>query len=99
MKNFIFIFGFLLLPNVSFAAPLTSNQANSLIAVVQSSTSTPASAFTNLITAFSNITVHQAESLITVIQAAQGVPANAFVNMLLAFTVDIPIKTSDQILG
>ena len=99
MKNLIFVLGFLLIPSVSFSAQLTNDQANSLIAIVQSSKTTPASAFVSLITAFSSITILQAESLITVIQAAPGVPANAFVNMLLAFTVDIPIKTSDQILG
>lgn len=89
MKTFTtLVLGLLLIPSASLAAPLTNDQANSLIAVVQSSPTTPASAFTNLITAFSSITVLQAESLITVVQAAPGVPATAFVNMLLAFTVD-----------
>lgn len=60
----------------------------SLIAVVQSSPGTPASAFVSLITAFSNITVTQATSLITVVQAAPSVPANAFVDLLTSFTVD-----------
>ena len=82
---------FLLVPSVSFAAPLTQQQANSLISVVQSSPTTPASAFTDLITAFSNITIAQATTLINVIQQAPGVPANAFVDMLLAFTTD-PIQ-------
>lgn len=82
----------LIIPSVSFAAPLTVDQANSLISVVQSSTTTRATAFVPLITAFSNITIPQAESLITVVQAAPGVPAYAFVNMLLAFTVD-PVQT------
>ena len=77
-------------PSVSFAAALTTQQANSLIAVVQSSPGTPASAFTNLITAFSNITIAQADSLIGVVQAAPGVAANAFVNLLVSFTQDTP---------
>ncbi|MDO8451326.1 MAG: hypothetical protein Q7S76_00470 [bacterium] len=77
-----------MLPSISFAAALTSQQSTSLIAVVQSSPGTPASAFVSLITAFSNITVTQAASLITVVQAAPGVPANAFVNLLTSFTVD-----------
>jgi len=73
---------------MSFAAALTPQQSSSLIAVVQSSPGTPASAFVSLITAFSNITVNQAISLITVVQAAPGVPANAFVDLLTSFTVD-----------
>lgn len=84
------VLGLLLIPSVSFAAPLTNDQANSLISVVQSSTTTPASAFVPLITNFSNITITQATTLIEVVQAAPGVPATAFVNMLLAFTVDTP---------
>lgn len=70
------------------AAGLTSQQANSLIAVVQSSPGTPASVFVPLITSFSNITVNQAISLIAVVQTAPGVPANAFVNLLISFTAD-----------
>lgn len=81
---------FSILPSVSSAAALTQQQSTSLIAVVQSSPGTPASAFISLITAFSNITTNQAASLITVIQAAPGVPANAFVNLLTSFTVDTP---------
>lgn len=80
---------FSILPSVSSAAALTQQQSTSLIAVVQSSPGTPASAFVSLITAFSNITTNQAASLITVVQAAPGVPANAFVNLLTSFTVDI----------
>lgn len=79
---------FFILPSVSSAAALTQQQANSLIAVVQSSPGTPASAFVSLITAFSNITTTQASSLITVVQAAPSVPANAFVGLLTSFTVD-----------
>ena len=79
---------FFTLPSVSFAAALTTQQSTSLIAVVQSSPGTPASAFVSLITAFSNITVNQATSLITVVQAAPGVPAGAFVNLLVSFTED-----------
>src|SRR3989338_1523176 len=78
----------LMLPSISFAAALTSQQSSSLIAVVQSSPGTPASAFVSLITAFSNITVNQATSLIAVVQAAPSVPASAFVNLLTSFTVD-----------
>lgn len=78
-------------PSVSFAAALTPQQSSSLIAVVQSSPGTPASAFVSLITAFSNITVNQATSLITVVQAAPGVPANAFINLLTSFTVDAAV--------
>ena len=81
---------FFVLPSVSSAAALTQQQSASLIAVVQSSPGTPASAFVSLITAFSNITTAQAASLITVIQAAPGVPANSFVNLLTSFTVDTP---------
>jgi len=75
-------------PAVSSAAALTPQQSSSLIAVVQSSPGTPASAFVSLITAFSNITVSQAISLIAVVQAAPSVPANAFVDLLTSFTVD-----------
>ena len=78
----------LVVPHISSAAPLTNEQASSLINVVQSSPDTPASAFTDLITAFSNITIAQAESLITVVQASSGTPADAFVGLLVAFTVD-----------
>lgn len=81
-----------MLPSVSSAAALTQQQSASLIAVVQSSPGTPASAFVSLITAFSNITVNQATSLITVVQAAPGVPANAFVNLLTSFTDDTPTQ-------
>jgi len=79
---------FCFLPSVSSAAALTPQQSSSLIAVVQSSPGTPASAFVSLITAFSNITVTQATSLIAVVQAAPGVPANTFVDLLTSFTVD-----------
>jgi len=75
-------------PAMSSAAALTSQQATSLIAVVQSSPGTPASAFVSLITAFSNITVPQAISLIAVVQSAPGTPASAFVSLLTSFTVD-----------
>ena len=78
----------LALPSVSSAATLTPQQSASLIAVVQSSPGTPASAFVSLIPAFSNITVVQATSLITVVQAAPNVPATAFVDLLTSFTVD-----------
>ncbi|MDP3980149.1 MAG: hypothetical protein Q8Q33_01905 [Chlamydiota bacterium] len=95
MKKAILIGILALFPYLSFAAPLTQEQANSLITVVQAFPGTPASVFTNLITVFSNITVKQAESLITVIQSAPSVPANAFVGMLIAFTEDQPIPIPD----
>ncbi len=81
---------FFVAPSASSAAALTSQQANSLIAVVQSSPNTPASVFVPLITSFSNITVNQATSLISVVQTAPSVPASAFVNLLISFTVDTP---------
>lgn len=86
MKKTILILA-LFFPISSFA--ITQDQAISLINVVQSSPGTPASAFTNLITAFSSITETQAKSLIGVVQAAPGVPAEAFVNLLVSFTVDV----------
>lgn len=82
---------FFMLPSVSSAAGLTSQQAASLIAVVQSSPGTPASAFISLITSFSSITVNQATSLIAVVQTAPSVPADAFVNLLISFTDDTPV--------
>ncbi len=84
----IIVLSFFALPAVSSAAALTPQQSSSLIAVVQSSPGTPASAFVPLITAFSHITVQQATSLIAVVQAAPGVPANAFVDLLISFTAD-----------
>ncbi len=78
----------MLLPSVSSAKALTSQQSSSLIAVVQSSPVTPASAFVPLITEFSSITTTQAETLIRVVQAAPGVPADAFINLLMSFTED-----------
>lgn len=81
---------FFILPSISSAAALTTQQSTSLIAVVQSSPGTPASAFVNLITAFSNITVNQASSLIAVVQASPSTPATAFVNLLVSFTEDTP---------
>lgn len=96
MKNYI-VFGilavvFIIHPSFALASPLTNSQAESLIAVVQSSPETPASAFVNFITVFSNITNTQAESLIGVVQASPNTPANAFVNFLIAFTVD-PVES------
>ena len=90
MKKVIPVFTvlFFILPSVSSATALTSQQANSLIAVVQSSPNTPASVFVPLITSFSNITVNQAAGLISVVQTAPSVPASAFVNLLISFTVD-----------
>jgi|GEM_PF-2040958 len=79
---------FLALPLSASAAALTTQQSSSLISVVQSSPGTPARAFVNLITAFSNILVSQAESLIGVIQASPGTSATAFIPLLASFTVD-----------
>lgn len=84
----VLFLGILISPALTQAAGLTTNQANTLIAVVQSSPGTPASSFVNLITAFSNITIAQAESLITVVQSAPGAPASSFVNLLIAFAGD-----------
>lgn len=80
--------GMLAAPALTQAAALTTAQSTSLIAVVQSSPGTPASAFVNLITAFSNITTNQATSLIAVVQASPSTPANVFVDLLTSFTVD-----------
>lgn len=80
--------GMLAAPALTQAAALTTAQSTSLIAVVQSSPGTPASAFVNLITAFSNITVNQATSLIAVVQASPSTPATAFVDLLTSFTAD-----------
>jgi hypothetical protein len=93
MKYILIALAFLL-PFTASATQLTVDQAKSLIGVVQSSTSTPASAFTGLITAFSNITQPQAESLIAVVQGSPQSPADAFVNLLLAFTVDQVASTT-----
>lgn len=93
MKTVIIVFGLLLLPSLSFAAPLTQDQASSLISVVQSSPQTPSSAFVPLITTFSNITQIQAESLISVVQASPNTPPSAFINLLISFTVDTIIQT------
>lgn len=90
----IFALTLFALPSVSFAAALTTQQSTSLIAVVQSSPGTPASAFVSLITAFSNITVNQASSLITVVQASPSTPATAFVDLLTSFTDDTSITQS-----
>lgn len=96
MKNYIVLsilaVVFIIHPSFALASPLTNSQAESLIAVVQSSPETPASAFVNFITVFSNITDKQAESLIGVVQASPNTPANAFVNFLIAFTVD-PVES------
>lgn len=99
MKTVIIVFGLLLLPSLSFAAPLTQDQASSLISVVQSSPQTPANAFIGLITAFSNITMPQAESLITVVQASPGTPSRAFINFLMAFTADQPITLTTPVVS
>lgn len=82
-----------LIPSSSFAAALTTDQATSLIGVVQSSPQTPANAFIGLITAFSNITDVQAMSLISVVQSAPGVPAISFINLLVSFTQDTVVNT------
>lgn len=88
MKKFAvtIIGGLILFPTITLATPLTKLQADSLISVVQSSPGIPASAFTGLITAFSNVTTAQAKSLIGVIQASPTAPASAFESLLFAFT-------------
>lgn len=78
----------LAIPVFTQATALTTAQSTSLIAVVQSSPGVPASAFVNLITAFSNITTNQATSLIAVVQASPSTAASAFVNLLTSFTDD-----------
>lgn len=90
MKNLaVFAFGVsILFPSISSAAALTSDQATSLISVVQSSPGTNPSAFVPLITAFSNITTTQAVSLINVVQQSPSTPANAFISLLTSFTID-----------
>ena len=91
IAGFALFLGILATPAFTQAVALTTAQSTSLIAVVQSSPGTPASAFVNLITAFSNITVNQAASLITVVQASPSTPASAFVDLLTSFTADTPI--------
>ena len=81
-------------PSVSFAASLTQAQAESLINIVQASPGTPASAFTGLITAFSNISAAQANDLIGVIQSSPGTPASAFTGLITSFTADAPAQSS-----
>lgn len=80
--------GIFITPALTHAEGLTTVQANNLIAVVQAGgPSVPASAYANLITAFSNITTVQANSLIVVVQAGgSNVPASAYVNLLISFT-------------
>lgn len=110
MKNLaVFAFGVtLLFPAISSAAPLTNEQATSLISVVQSSPGTNPSAFVPLITAFSNITMVQAVSLINVVQQSLNTPASAFISLLVSFTADpvvvqqpvvVPPVTPDPVLG
>lgn len=98
----LLVLSFLMVPAAASAAPLTNAQASNLITVVQSFPGVPASTFTGLITAFSNITSTQADSLISVVQAAPGVPASSFVGLLIAFTQDTqttiapPVQPSSQ---
>lgn len=90
MKKFaVLLAPLFLLPSISFAAPLTQSQAESLINIVQSSRGTPASAFVSLITAFSNITTTQAADLIAVVQSSPSVLASAFINLLTSFMADV----------
>ncbi|MCR4333591.1 MAG: peptidoglycan-binding protein [Patescibacteria group bacterium] len=72
------------------ASGLTESQATILINVVKASPGTPASAFIDLITAFSGVTTAQASSLISVVQASPGTTASAFVPLLTSFTSNVP---------
>lgn len=78
--------GILALPAFTQAAALTDAQAATIITVVKSSPSTPASAFINLITAFSGVTDSQAASLIVVVQSSPNTAASVFVPLLTSFT-------------
>ncbi|MCR4333996.1 MAG: hypothetical protein NUV60_03235, partial [Patescibacteria group bacterium] len=80
--------GILISPAYTQAAGLTADQATVLINVVKASPSTPASAFINLITAFSGVTVNQATALITVVQSSPSTSASVFVPLLTSFTSD-----------
>lgn len=86
MKKLVLATLLIFVPFVSYAAPLTQTQAESLINVVRSSPNESASAFTGLITAFSNITNAQANSLIGVVQSSPNAPATSFLNLLMSFT-------------
>lgn len=95
MKKYIlgaaFLLAVLITPLASAqAAGLTQEQANVLILVVGASPTTPASAFVNLITAFSGVTDQQALSLINVVRASPTTPSSAFVPLLTSFTGSSP---------
>ena len=83
-------------PAFSQAAGLTTDQAIVLINVVKASPSTPASAFVDLITAFSGVTTNQATALSTVVQSSPATSASAFVPLLTSFTSDAPMITVTQ---
>lgn len=80
--------GILISPSFTQAAGLTTDQATVLINVVKASPSTPASAFVDLITAFSGVTVNQATALITVVQSSPATSASVFIPLLISFTND-----------
>jgi len=96
MKKYILGAAFLLavlvtpLASAQASGGLTTVQAASLIAVVKASPSTPASAFINFITAFSDLTVIQATSLIAVVQSSPSTPASDFVPLITSFTSSTP---------
>ncbi|MFA6519814.1 MAG: hypothetical protein WCT41_03280 [Candidatus Paceibacterota bacterium] len=100
MKRYIFgailFIGVVILPTCTQAAGLTADQATMLINVVKASPSTPASAFVDLITAFSGVTVNQATALITVVQSSPATSAEAFIPLLTSFTSDRPLITVTQ---
>ena len=103
MKKYIFgtilSIGILISPACTQAAGLTTDQATVLINVIKASPSTPASAFVDLITAFSGVTTSQATALITVVQSSPATSASAFVPLLTSFTSDAPPITVIQQVG
>lgn len=91
--------GIFVSPACTQAAGLTTDQATVLINVVKASPSTPASAFVDLITAFSGVTISQATALITVVQSSPATSASAFVPLLTSFTSDAPLITVTQLVS
>lgn len=91
MKKYILGSAFLLVVLVmpvsqAQATGLTTQQATTLIQVVQASPGTPASAFVSLITAFSDLNTAQASSLISVVQSSPGTSASVFVPLITSFS-------------
>lgn len=92
----ILCIGVVISPAYTQAVGLTTDQATMLINVVKSSPGTPATAFVDLITAFSGVTVNQATALITVVQSSPATSADSFVPLLTSFTSDAPLITVTQ---